>query len=385
MANSKISVIIPIYDVEKYLRKCLDSVINQTYKNLEIICINDGSPDNCGEILKEYSQKDERIVVITQENSGVSAARNKGIEIAKGQYIAFVDSDDFIEPECYELAIKEFENDPEIDLVSFGVNVISIRPDIDNENKSMQNWMNLPFAGKMLFNEDISVRFTGSPTRVLFKSSLIKDYNIKFLNYKVTEDTIFIYSYLSNVKNIYFIENQLYNYTLRPNSALTKYSPKYNFKYSISNFVKAVNEILNFYKKENKLELFNEIIFRRFLNLILYSLKFANRSNIDYAINELNNLTSFLDDSLDWGKEINWIKNKEFYRFKELKIPYITLGNKIFGLEYYRTEKPHVTFKILAAKISLNCYKLFYLKNNKDGIHKDLNILGLKLQFKRKP
>ena len=77
----KISIIIPVYNVEKYLQKCLDSVINQTYKNLEIICINDGSPDNSGKILDEYAKKDGRVIVIHQENAGVSVARNKGLEI----------------------------------------------------------------------------------------------------------------------------------------------------------------------------------------------------------------------------------------------------------------------------------------------------------------
>ena len=90
----KVSVIIPVYNVEKYLQKCLDSVINQTYKNLEIICVDDGSPDNSGGILDAYAQNDSRIIVIHQENAGVSAARNRGLDAATGEYIAFVDSDD---------------------------------------------------------------------------------------------------------------------------------------------------------------------------------------------------------------------------------------------------------------------------------------------------
>ena len=92
----KISVIIPIYKVEPYLRQCLDSVIGQTYQNLEIICVDDGSPDRCGEICEEYAQKDTRIRVIHRENGGLSAARNTGIEASTGQYICFVDSDDFV-------------------------------------------------------------------------------------------------------------------------------------------------------------------------------------------------------------------------------------------------------------------------------------------------
>ena len=92
----KISVIIPVYNVEKYLRPCLDSVLNQTFQDIEVICVNDGSPDKSGEILSNYARQDSRIKIITQENQGLSAARNAGVDIATGDWICFVDSDDFL-------------------------------------------------------------------------------------------------------------------------------------------------------------------------------------------------------------------------------------------------------------------------------------------------
>ena len=98
-----ISIIIPVYKVEKYLEKCIQSVINQTYENLQIILVDDGSPDNCGKICDEYAQKDHRIEVIHKSNGGLSDARNKGLEIAKGEYIGFIDSDDYIESDMYEV------------------------------------------------------------------------------------------------------------------------------------------------------------------------------------------------------------------------------------------------------------------------------------------
>lgn len=100
--DTKVSVIIPVYNVEPYIRQCLDSVVNQTYRNLEIILIDDGSPDNCGVICDEYAAKDERIRVIHKENEGVRAARNDGIVLATGELIAFVDSDDWCELDYYE-------------------------------------------------------------------------------------------------------------------------------------------------------------------------------------------------------------------------------------------------------------------------------------------
>ena len=101
--TEKITVIVPVYNVENYLNKCLDSLINQTYKNLEIIVINDGSTDNSGEICQEYAQKDNRIIYIEQENGGLSDARNTGLERMTGSYVTFVDSDDWVEPDYVEV------------------------------------------------------------------------------------------------------------------------------------------------------------------------------------------------------------------------------------------------------------------------------------------
>ena len=112
-----ISLIIPVYKVEKYLEKCIQSVINQTYENLQIILVDDGSPDNCGKICDEYAQKDHRIEVIHKSNGGLSDARNKGLEIAKGEYIGFIDSDDYIESDMYEVLynlLKQYNADVSI-------------------------------------------------------------------------------------------------------------------------------------------------------------------------------------------------------------------------------------------------------------------------------
>ena len=112
-----ISIIIPVYKVEKYLEKCIQSLINQTYENLQIILVDDGSPDNCGKICDEYAQKDHRIEVIHKSNGGLSDARNKGLEIAKGEYIGFIDSDDYIESDMYEVLynlLKQYNADVSI-------------------------------------------------------------------------------------------------------------------------------------------------------------------------------------------------------------------------------------------------------------------------------
>ena len=106
----KVNVIVPVYDVEKYLSRCIDSILNQTLSDFELILVDDGSPDNCGQICDSYASKYNRICVIHQENQGVSVARNVGVALATGQYIAFVDSDDYVHPQMYELLCDVLDN-----------------------------------------------------------------------------------------------------------------------------------------------------------------------------------------------------------------------------------------------------------------------------------
>ena len=117
----KISIIVPVYNVEKYLRKCVDSILNQTFKDFELILVDDGSIDTSGKICDEYNLKDNRIKVIHKENGGLSSARNAGLDIAQGEYIGFVDSDDWIELDMYEELYKICkENDTDVGIV--GIN-----------------------------------------------------------------------------------------------------------------------------------------------------------------------------------------------------------------------------------------------------------------------
>ena len=115
-----ISVIVPIYNVEKYLDRCVDSIINQTYKNLEIILVDDGSPDNCPQMCDDYAKKDSRIKVVHKENGGLSDARNVGMEVATGEYVSFIDSDDYISLDFYETLLETIV-DNDSDIVECGV------------------------------------------------------------------------------------------------------------------------------------------------------------------------------------------------------------------------------------------------------------------------
>ena len=119
MEEELISIIVPVYKVEKYLDKCINSIVSQTYKNLEVILVDDGSPDSCGKMCDEWTKKDTRIKVIHKENGGLSDARNFGLDCAKGKYIQFVDSDDYIEKDMIEFLYKNLkENNADISICS---------------------------------------------------------------------------------------------------------------------------------------------------------------------------------------------------------------------------------------------------------------------------
>lgn len=378
----KLSVIIPVYNVEKYLRNCLDSVINQTYKNLEIICINDGSPDNSLAILEEYAAKDERIIVINQENAGVSTARNAGLDRATGEYIAFVDSDDWLEPECFELAITEFEQDEEIDLVSWGANVIAQRTIEVKEVKGMQNFYNYTNWSKTKLEEKHIRNMSGALWKYCYKKSLIDKLNLRFnKEFKLGEDVLFTMSYLIMVNYIYYLNKNVYNYVLSESSALLKYGERYNPQYSLINNIKLIRQLKDIYTKYNKIDLYNNIITKRILTTIIWQLQYFSKDELSICKKNLSELINILDKNIYYGPEIEFIRKKQFYKIKQLNIPYVDMGNRILGFKIYRTDNPSIIIQIFGIKIKLHYQKLFYVKNDKNKKHKIFNIFGIKIKL----
>ena len=122
--NYLISVIVPVYKAEKYLNQCIESIVSQTYQNLQIILVDDGSPDNCPAICDDWAKKDRRIVVIHKENGGQSSARNVGLDIARGEYVGFVDADDFIDHDMYEILLHSLVS-TNVDIVCCGSRIVN--------------------------------------------------------------------------------------------------------------------------------------------------------------------------------------------------------------------------------------------------------------------
>ncbi|MGN0527797.1 MAG: glycosyltransferase family 2 protein [Eubacterium sp.] len=198
-----ISVIIPVYKVEKYLDRCVESIVNQTYKNLEIILVDDGSPDNCPALCDEWAEKDRRIKVIHKENGGVSSARNAGVEGAKGDYIAFVDSDDYIEQGAYEFMINSaVKDDSDILVCSY------FADNTDDENTDNALWdVSQSDALSKIACGDYKY---GVLWNKLYKKSVAE--NIMMPDLVCCEDLVYNYFAFKNAKKIKESNAKYYHY-----------------------------------------------------------------------------------------------------------------------------------------------------------------------------
>ena len=232
----KVSIIIPVYNTERYLPQCLDSIINQTLRELEIICVNDGSSDNSLSILNNYRNKDNRIKIINKGNRGVSAARNEGIKAARGEYITFVDSDDYVDLSTYEV-LYEYAKKDDIDIIQMGIR--RFKDGEDNYDMAL-DFADAPVISARKF---LRANLSNYVWDKLYKSNVIKGRKpIKFINeISLAEDTCFSYMTLSRSRKFKRIDAKLYNYRNRPNS-LSKLSCEEKFLEGSKMFKYIIND-----------------------------------------------------------------------------------------------------------------------------------------------
>lgn len=231
-----ISVIVPVYDVEKYLDICIESIVNQTYENLEIILVDDGSPDNCPKMCDEWSLKDSRIHVIHKENGGLSSARNAALDICRGEYISFVDSDDYIHVDMYQIMMD--------DMIKTNADVVKCsryicknsdifrRPSVSEAKSYNQK----EILDCYFYHKD---DFCGGVWDKLYKAEIFKQ--IRFPDGINSEDYYVYASIYNNIDKLYYNNIPLYYYRVRDNSICTKKeidSHSYD-KIKVSDMVKA--------------------------------------------------------------------------------------------------------------------------------------------------
>ncbi len=228
----KVSVILPIYNQQKYLSKALDSLEKQTLKDAEFICINDGSTDCSLDILKEHASRDNRIKIINQKNQGTGKSRNNGLKIAQGEYIAFLDPDDYLEKNALDDLYKKSKKQ-NCDMVIFNFKRIGDDGNLlsqFNLKKRLQRFYNIKENENFKWR-DIKPRVLGGTYPVawnkFYNANFVKKNHLKFANCNLAEDHVFVFGATLNAENIGYLDKCLYNYVVHEDSATKARSDKY--------------------------------------------------------------------------------------------------------------------------------------------------------------
>ncbi len=342
---TKVSIIVPVYNVVEFLPKCLDSLICQTVNDIEIICINDGSTDNSLEILKNYAQKDKRIIVINKENAGVAAARNEGLEAARGEYIMFLDSDDyFVSPESCRKAYNSIrEADADIGIFGF-YNLIE-------ETKTEPSYRTLRLQQMIKGEIDIDYyTFQASIWDKIYKRSFLNNNHIRFANgLKTAEDVVFCFSTnFAKPKYCLLDEILLVYRTDREGSVTTK-----NFGAVKSDF-----ESLKYF-------ISTEIFAKQSVNV---QLRVIDRF-LGGALYFYNKLPDNVDKSILFGDIRKLLKFVEKYYDKKL----------LKQLPNY-----HPLKTLIKSRGIKFISQIFSVVNSKDKRHKIITVLGIKIKLRRK-
>lgn len=312
MSCKKVSVILPVYNAEKYIKKCIESILNQSYKNIEIIVVNDGSVDNSKNIIDEYSKIDKRIKKFHIDNSGPSFARNLGISSAEGEFIQFVDADDYIDKNMIKELINKMNDESDLvicgyrSLVSTGLELKTLNYDfLDSGNLRKDNFLEV-FG--VLFRD----YYISYPWNKLYKADIIKENDIQFDNsIKWGEDLIFNIEYIKYCNFFSFIKRDLYIYNQNNDSSITSNYNKQYFENQLMMYTKIINFLNNesvFVDKNKEIinDKISDIIIESILNLVNEKSKLTNKE----ILNNINRI-------INWERTeetIPYYKNKSFKR-----------------------------------------------------------------------
>ncbi len=342
----KVSVIIPVYNVENYLKQCLDSVVNQTLKDIEIICIDDGSTDNSVNILKEYAAKDDRIKVIHQENKGLGGARNTGIKNAHAPYLFFIDSDDWILVDCLEKLYNK------ITLVDADICIYGLK----KYEEQSKEYIIDDYFGLSLYGDCINKLCTYKDIKSsIFErfGAVLKFYNREFFikNDLFYEEGVYFEDVVPHVKSIIlastivFLDERLYIYRCDRTDSIMSSSKNSEKVFDVFKFFVSVYNFLN------KLEVLPEIE-KEFCIFVLNQAYYHSNRILNKKIQK-----SFINEFIFWGQKIK-LQDK-LNKYPELKNRY----KQIIKI----TKKDN-----------------FILSIRNEGIHKVVSILGIKLKIKSK-
>lgn len=217
----KVSIIVPVYNVERYLPKCLESLVNQTFEDIEIICVNDGSPDNSAVILQDYAARDSRIKVITKENGGLFSARHEGLKYVNGQYVIFVDSDDWVSEKLVEFCLEATKNENP-DVVVYGAFSVREKDGVVSISRGGYDYSKIPAK----FNTKNIFKFPATAWSKMYRAEFLIQNNIKFQEIKNGEDQLFFVHAMLLAKKIVTVKENLYYYIKSREGAITAVKKK---------------------------------------------------------------------------------------------------------------------------------------------------------------
>lgn len=320
-----VSIVIPVYQSKSYITVCVESVLNQTYKNTEIILVDDGSDDGSEELCDEYSRKNDNILCVHQKNKGVSSARNAGMDLAKGEYILFVDSDDYIESDYLENAVSRLDKDF-VDAYLCGYQNVK-------NNGKVKEKQYYPFINDTVFQygelNGIMMRLFNSSTlhaigTKVYKKSIIEQYGIRFNEkWKYYEDIYFCLSYILRCKKIYVQKRVMYYYRKDTCNSLSKQSRNYNYANIYKTYI-----LLYQLTNHNQISDKDKILFcKSYLEQIRLCLNSKVQTQRRYTVN-IHKLYKMLSEDIFYKDAITYGKGGE-------RIEYFCVRKSFFMLAYY--------------------------------------------------
>lgn len=279
--DNKVSIIIPVFNIDEYLMRCLESVLNQSYTNLEIILIDDGSTDQSGEICNEYAAKDKRVLVVHKENEGVSIARNIGLDMASGDFIGFVDGDDMIERDMIQKLVQNsLMHNADISICQ--MDTININGKADPMYKHNEGLLDCNEVIRKFFFDNFTKSIMYSQCNKIYRRAQIK--NLRYRTYKYGEDILFVFESLKGNPRIYFDDYIGYHYLHRETSAMTS-----SFTLSRLDYLNAGNDILNICEERypDIVEIANSWLYQHALVMLRNLLLLDNNNNLKTIVNEI--------------------------------------------------------------------------------------------------
>lgn len=316
MNKCKLSIIVPVYGVEKYIDKCLDSLVKQSLKEIEIIVVNDGTKDNSQKIIDKYVKKyPDKIKSYIKENGGQGSARNYGLEKANGEYIGYVDSDDFVEKDMYKkLYNKAKENNYDI-VVCGNYNVSE-----DYQNKNIDTFINN-------YNTDLENIFFGKMAvwNKIYKRDILIKNKLEFKEKVWYEDLAFTLKAIMNSNTFAFIDEPLYDYLIREGSTMNNSNVKRNLE-----ILEAFNDILSYIQHNKKEEYFSKIEFLAIDHIYISAIVRVLKAEADDKVKRetINKLIDYMNKKFPNYKNNKYINTLS----KNRKIIYKLINIKMYGL-----------------------------------------------------